>query len=42
MISRTGAVEAEPMPLSSQIGMYANFVNFLDMAVIAVLSGFHA
>ena len=32
-------VEADPMRLNSRLGTYTNFVNFLDLAAIAVPSG---
>jgi allophanate hydrolase len=34
------AVEADPLWLNSQLGYYTNFVNFLDLAAIAVPAGF--
>ena len=33
-------VEADPIRLNANLGMYTNFVNFLDLSAIAVPSGF--
>jgi allophanate hydrolase len=35
-------VRAEPVALNSQLGLYTNFVNLLDMSAIAVPAGFRA
>ena len=35
-------VEAEPLKLNARLGMYANFVNLLDLAAVAVPAGFRA
>jgi allophanate hydrolase len=37
---RADAVEAEPMRLNTQLGMYTSIVNRPDLAAVAVLSGF--
>jgi len=34
------AVEADPLALNAMLGTYTNFVNFLDLAAIAVPAGF--
>jgi allophanate hydrolase len=39
-IYRIDAVEADPIRLNTRLGMYTNFVNLLDLAAIAVPSGF--
>jgi allophanate hydrolase len=41
-IYRIEAVDAEPMRLNTQLGMYTNFVNLLDLAAIAVPNGFRS
>ncbi len=38
-IYTVAAVEADPIRLNSNLGYYTNFVNFLDLAAIAVPSG---
>jgi allophanate hydrolase len=35
-------VEAEPLALNSNLGLYTNFVNLLDLAAIAVPNGFQS
>jgi allophanate hydrolase len=35
-------VEADPLRLNAQLGIYANFVNLLDLAALAVPLGFRA
>jgi allophanate hydrolase len=35
-------VEADPIALNSNLGVYTNFVNFLDLSAIAVPNGFQA
>jgi allophanate hydrolase len=37
---RADAVEAEPMRLNTQLGMYTSIVNRPDLAAVAVPSGF--
>ena len=37
-----GAVEADPVPLNSNLGYYTNFMNLLDLAGVAVPAGFRA
>ena len=39
---RIDAVEADPIQLNSNLGYYTNFVNLLDLAAVAVPSGFQA
>jgi allophanate hydrolase len=39
-IYRIDAVESEPIRLNSNLGYYTNFVNLLDLAAVAVPSGF--
>jgi allophanate hydrolase len=39
-IYRIEEIEAEPRKLNAQLGAYANFVNLLDLAAIAVPAGF--
>ncbi|HVF17677.1 MAG TPA: allophanate hydrolase [Steroidobacteraceae bacterium] len=39
-IYRIADVEAEPIRLNSNLGLYTNFVNLLDLAAVAVPSGF--
>jgi allophanate hydrolase len=39
-IYHIAAVEAEPIRLNTSLGLYTNFVNLLDLAAIAVPSGF--
>ncbi|MBN8891929.1 MAG: allophanate hydrolase [Rhodospirillales bacterium 70-18] len=39
-IHRIAAVEADPVRLNSQLGYYTNFMNLLDLAAVAVPSGF--
>jgi allophanate hydrolase len=39
-IYRIAAVEADPIRLNAHLGRYTNFVNLLDLAAIAVPSGF--
>ncbi|MBI3328357.1 MAG: allophanate hydrolase [Nitrospinae bacterium] len=39
-IYRIETVEADPIRLNTQLGIYTNFVNLLDLAAIAVPSGF--
>jgi allophanate hydrolase len=41
-IYRLTEVEAEPVRLNSQLGLYTNFVNLLDLAAVAVPCGFGA
>jgi allophanate hydrolase/aspartyl-tRNA(Asn)/glutamyl-tRNA(Gln) amidotransferase subunit A len=41
-IHRISEVEADPITLNSNMGYYTNFVNFLDLAAIAVPNGFLA
>ena len=35
-------VECDPIQLNSNLGIYTNFVNFLDLAAVAVPSGFRS
>ncbi len=37
-----GAVEADPFALNTNLGYYTNFVNFFDLAGVAVPAGFRA
>jgi allophanate hydrolase len=39
-IYRIDEVEAEPLRLNSQLGIYTNFMNLLDLAAVAVPCGF--
>ena len=39
-VYRIDTVEAEPLRLNACLGLYTNFVNLLDLAAIAVPSGF--
>ncbi len=39
-IYRVAEVERDPLALNANLGIYANFVNLLDLAAIAVPSGF--
>jgi len=39
-IYRIDQVEADPIRLNSNLGYYTNFVNFLDLAAVAVPTGF--
>ncbi|HTW37310.1 MAG TPA: allophanate hydrolase [Steroidobacteraceae bacterium] len=39
-IYRVSELEAEPIALNSQLGLYTNFVNLLDLSAIAVPAGF--
>ena len=41
-IFRIDEVEADPLGLNSALGAYANFVNLLDLAAVAVPTGFRA
>ena len=41
-IYRIDAVEADPIRLNSNLGYYTNFVNLLDLAALAVPTGFRA
>jgi allophanate hydrolase len=41
-ICRIDAVEADPIRLNTHLGLYTNFVNVLNLAAIAVPSGFRA
>jgi allophanate hydrolase len=41
-IFRIDEVEADPLGLNSALGVYANFVNLLDLAAVAVPTGFRA
>ena len=41
-IYRRDAVEADPIRLNANLGRYTNFVNFMDLAAIAVPAGFRA
>jgi allophanate hydrolase len=41
-IYRLSEIEAEPIALNDNLGYYANFVNLLDLAAIAVPGGFDA
>ncbi len=41
-IFRIDEVEAEPRKLNAQLGAYVNFVNLLDLAALAVPSGFRS
>ncbi|HEY4973148.1 MAG TPA: allophanate hydrolase, partial [Steroidobacteraceae bacterium] len=41
-IYRIAEVEAEPLRLNSQLGVYTNFMNLLDLAAVAVPAGFTA
>ena len=41
-IYRVAEVERDPLALNANLGIYANFVNLLDLAAIAVPSGFTA
>jgi allophanate hydrolase len=39
-IYRIDEIEADPVRLNSQLGLYTNFVNLLDLAAVAVPAGF--
>jgi allophanate hydrolase len=41
-IYSVAAVQADPVQLNSNLGVYTNFVNLLDLAAIAVPAGFRA
>ena len=41
-IYRIDEVEAEPIALNSNLGLYTNFVNLMDLCGIAVPNGFRA
>ncbi|MDP3176139.1 MAG: allophanate hydrolase, partial [Phenylobacterium sp.] len=41
-IYRIAEVLAEPVALNSNLGLYTNFVNLLDMAAVAIPAGFRA
>jgi allophanate hydrolase len=41
-IYRIAEVEADPVRLNSQLGIYTNFMNLLDLAAVAVPAGFTA
>src|SRR6185436_18447293 len=41
-IYRIADVNADPIRLNSNLGFYTNFVNFLDLAAIAVPAGFRS
>jgi allophanate hydrolase len=41
-IYRIAEVEADPVRLNSQLGLYTNFMNLLDLAAVAVPAGFTA
>ncbi len=41
-IYRIDEVEADPLGLNAALGVYANFVNLLDLAAVAVPTGFRA
>jgi allophanate hydrolase len=41
-IYRVDAVEAEPLRLNSQLGLYTHFVNLLDLTAVALPCGFRS
>jgi len=41
-IYRIAAVEADPMTLNSNLGIYTNFVNLFDLAAVAAPAGFRS